>query len=90
MQKSRGGRGCTFGVGGQGWEGVYGRGVQAGCVLRIAVIVKMPKKVGGGVRSGLGSVWEGVYGRQRIEVIVKMQKQKLGGVRSGGGSGWIG
>ena len=93
MPKSRGGGGCTVGEGGSGGGGRKCTvGGQAGCVLRIEVIVKMPQKntKSRGVRSEFGgSGCEVVYGRQRIEVIVKMQKQ-VGGIRSGWRSEWIG
>ena len=55
-RKSGGGEeGCTVGVGCQGLEWCTiggGGGGQAGCLLRVEVIVKMQKSRGGGVRSG--------------------------------------
>ena len=60
--------------------GVRLGGVQGGCVQRIEVIVKMPKKVKG---AGPGGVRVDVY-KDLIEFIVKMQKSR--GER---GSGWM-
>ena len=53
---------CKKKVGGGGGEGVYG---QAGCVLRIEVIVKMPKKGRGTVGFGGGGVRVTLGGRVR-------------------------
>ena len=41
-------------------EGRTGGGGQGGCEQRSEVFVKMQKKVGGGVRSGMGVEGEGV------------------------------